>query len=423
MTTLKDFNIERFEGKLNNGIKVVLYHRKNTPISSVAILNSGAKYDPINAYGLNHMIEHMILKNSKQFPVKSSLFDYIQSIGGFCNASTGKDFLKVFVDVADIDNFTHVIDFYRATLNEPLMLRDVFETEKDIIITEEKRNKSNTQRLLQEQVYKLFFGNTPLEHLNVGTEEQIRSFDYENFLVQHKKMFDKSRITFVFSGDISLGNIIENLNALTFFDSNKFKKTDDNFSSDNKENKCGYSLDVPQTNIFFGFNGPKPNSKEDIVLVLIRLMLVGNTTCRISKRLRSEKGLVYTANCGSFGNSEFQAWGVITDCVGTNTQKVIDEIKAVISDLKSNPFTEKELEYAKNFTIKSKKISMQTSASWVNFHANLDSLGIDMTLDTFLNFVEELTLEEIKQVVDKYFDTSSWRLALVGKTNPEDIVI
>jgi len=148
MNIFDDFNITRSEGKLKNGIRVVLYHRPGAPITTTALLKSGSKNDPDSMLGVAHFLEHMIVNGSQEFPTKDLLSEHIESVGGSYDAATWQEYMRVNVEISDKSDYSRVIDIFDSILSGPLMDKKIFENEKQVIIKEIQKNNSNPLKVL-----------------------------------------------------------------------------------------------------------------------------------------------------------------------------------------------------------------------------------------------------------------------------------
>jgi predicted Zn-dependent peptidase len=424
MDTFKSFNVTRSEGKLRNGIKVMLFQRSGAPITTTAILKSGSKYDPDSMFGVAHFLEHMIVNGSQEFPTKDLLAEHIESVGGSYGAKTGQDPMWVNTEVSEKDDYERVVDIFNATLCKPLMDKKVFENEKQVVIKEIQKSNSNPSQLLAKTVRQLFFKNTPFEHQILGDEKSITNLRYEDMMLEYKKLFDKSRITFVASGDISIDELVTRLNTLYFLEGNDFVQKDDVCSISEDKKILATFFDAPQTYICFGVPAPKSFSKELLHLNLLGDILAGGRASRLIKRLRYNKGLVYGVTYGRSGGLEFGSWRISTDTTENKVQEVINEIIEEIKDIRNNGVKDSELEFVKIKRVKSLKRTMQTSNDWVDFHASAEVFSSEIyNINTFVKDIEETTIEDIKLVVDTYLVKNKWQLALCGRTKEESINI
>lgn len=425
MNIFDDFKVIRFKGKLKNGIPVILFYRAGAPITTSAILKSGSKNDPKNMPGLAHFLEHMITNGSPKFPSKDLLAEHIESAGGSYGAATSQDPMWINTEISDKSDYSRVVDIFNATLCEPLMDKKVFENEKNVIIKEIHKSNSNPNQILIKTIRQLFFQGTPFEHQILGDEKSISSLNYGDIMSEHKKLFDESRITFIASGDISLEEILTHLNKLSFLTGNEFILKDASFEVEGGKKILATFFDAPQTHISFGVSAPDSFTKESLHLNILGNILAGGRNSRLTKRLRYDKGLVYSVGFFSrIGGLQFGSWTINTDTTSDKVQEVLDEIIAELKDIQKNGVEESELEFVKSRRIKSLKRTMQTSNDWVDFHAVAEVfLKTPYDINTFVRDTADTTVQDLKQIIDKYFKPDKWQLAMCGRTKEESIRI
>lgn len=423
MNILNTFNVSKYEANLKNGIKVVLFYRAGAPITTNAIISLGSNYDPNGKFGMVHFLEHMIVNGSKDFPNKSLLAEHIESVGGSFGALTGQDYLMVTTEISEKEDYNRVVDIFKATLCDPLFDKDVFENEKKIVIKEINKGKSNPSKILIDTARELFFEGTSFSHPVLGNEKDILALNYSDTVEEYKNIFDKSKITFVASGDISIDELTQNLNKLDFIESNNNTHVFNEVPFSNNKIKSTF-FDVPNEHICFGVLGPKSLTRDSIQLNLLGDILAGGRNSRLTKKLRYEKGLVYSIWYGRLGGQDLGLWGLFTDTDKNTLQNVVNEIIIEIKNIQSNGVTKEELEFVKLRRIKSLKRSTQTSSSWVDFHSIAESFNRkDFSMDFYIKTIKDTTTEDIQNIIAKYLDSDKWKLAICGKTKAEDIKI
>jgi zinc protease len=182
-------------------------------------------------------------------------------------------------------------------------------------------------------------------------------------------------------------------------------------------------FDTPQSHIVFAVPCPNNFTKEMLQLSLIGGILAGGRSARLTKRLRYDKGLVYSVNPMRLGTTERGQWGIATDSSEDKIQEVIDEIIQEIKDLQKDGVKESELEFIKNRTIKSMRRRLQTSRDWVDFYSTEESysknpsVGIEM----YIEMLEQTTTADLKKIIDTYFIPEKWQLILVGRNKADSI--
>lgn len=393
------------------------------PIYTQALLHSGSCFDPKDREGMAHFIEHMIVNGSPKFPSKDLLSEHIESVGGVMGAATNPEIIMVNTEVPDKEDFGRVVDIFEATLCNPLMDEAVFETEKNVVIKEITKSQSNPEKTLLEATSKLLFSNTSFEHRALGSMESVSSITYEEMLGSHNTLFNATRITFIASGDISIDEITRQLDSLPFKTGNPFEKDSTRIETQSVERKNSIFMDLKQTSIFVGFYNAPVFSKEALCIALAGNILASGRTSRLVKILRYKKGLIYTIYPSSYIRLPQSIYGVTTDTSEDKVQIVIDEILKEMKHFNEHGVTEKELDFMKNKLVKSLKRSLQTSSSWVDFHAYGEAFGPNQyrPVNKYAEVVSEITLEEINNAIRKYISPDRMYVSLAGKVMADDI--
>lgn len=82
---------------LNNGLKVIVYHDKTTPLVAFNILyNVGARDENEDRTGFAHLFEHLMFGGSKNVPAFDTV---LQKAGGENNAFTNNDFTNYYITI------------------------------------------------------------------------------------------------------------------------------------------------------------------------------------------------------------------------------------------------------------------------------------------------------------------------------------
>lgn len=137
---------------------------------------------------------------------------------------------------------------------------------------------------------------------------------------------------------------------------------------------------------------------------------------RLQKHLREEQGLAYSVGAGANFDKEF-GWYVCTMGTGAaNFAKARDGILAEMKALNASGPSADELEIAKNSmwgTSLTRRLSRINQA----FYMGIDEyLGLGYDFDaTRITKLRAVTADQVKAAAAKYFDTSNYVIATVGK--------
>src|SRR5690606_38831269 len=157
------------------------------------------------------------------------------------------------------------------------------------------------------------------------------------------------------------------------------------------------------------------NHPDLIDMLILNEILGGYFGSRLMKNIREEKGYTYgiSSSIITLKNEGFFIVG--TDVNKENTQNTIDEIFKEIDILQSTNVPDEELETVKNYMVGSFLSDINTPFALADkfkaVHLN------DMDLQFYKNFIERIntiSAEDIKDIANKHLDAESLRTIVVG---------
>jgi predicted Zn-dependent peptidase len=423
MLTLKDFNVTRESFNLPSDAHVVLFNRPKMPVHILIASIAGSRFDPIGKEGLAHFVEHMLLAGTKTYPTKDLLAGYMENLGGSIGASTGSDQLNIHISLGDPNDTTLAIKLVSDVLLNALFDKTTIEKERGAILRELESEKANPRRMLGEITNSLVYQNTNVGRSILGSAETINSITREDLLGFYKDMTKGSLLTIIVAGDLTkedLQNILESNLALpkgnrpqlgTELPIYRDKVTDYLFFNNESLETC---LSFRTSNIIH---------EDTKALNILGSILAGGRTGVLTKRLRYERGLVYSVGAGNDASFDGGDFGVSTSIDKNTLQEVLDIICSEIKRMSDKGPTEDELCLVKNRLIKSIRTSMQTSGSWVGGHAYRDLYYPNdiWTIEDYLKNIEYVTVGDVKRVAKKYLTTDNWYLSLTGAVDDDFI--
>ena len=194
---------------------------------------------PNDSTGIPHILEHLALCGSKNFPVRDPFFKMIKrSLNTFMNAWTGSDFtgypfstcnekdfnnlLKVYLDACFFPNLKRT-DFnqegYRYEFEEPGNAASALQI-KGVVYNEMKGVMSNADTLFLHKMSEHMFDKSCYHHNNGGDPSEIPLLKYETLKKFHEDNYHPSNSYFLTYGDLDFTHNLEfiNENVLSQFE-------------------------------------------------------------------------------------------------------------------------------------------------------------------------------------------------------------
>ena len=387
---------------LDNGLTVILKKSDVLPLLSVQVwVKTGSIYETEQMNGISHFLEHLVFKGTEKYSV-NQISKKIESYGGIINAGTSKEYTVYYIDIPK-DGIEDAFDILSQLVFHATFIEEELEKERFVVIEEIKRYEDNPGNILYENFNEKLFTLTPYKFRIIGKEENIKNLSRQDIINYYKTHYHPKNMVLSICGDFD-----ENINDLIK------KYFDVKVSSDYippvvllDEEPKGNIFEIKKhkvqhTYFLCGFLGPKIEDKHQYTGDVLSIILGEGISSRLYKILREEKKLVYEIGSGFYtqlGPSIFYISGV---CERKNLEKVIDEINNILTDLRTNGPTEKELEKAKqivltrwyfnNETVHSKSATL----AWWFLFKSLEELNF------YIDNINKVSKEDIKEFLSTY---------------------
>lgn len=429
---------ERHEGRLANGLRIVLFKKPGTKISLLASTVGGGRYDEGVLAGRAHFNEHMITSGTDMYPRPEELAQAIENVGGYFNAYTDEEEMAVDIRVNDISDFPLAMDIASACLTSSIYDPDTIETERKAILQEMSTDDSSLEDRLYTEYQAAFFPNTPLEIPVLGTQKTVSALTKNDLIAQSQEMFVAEKMVLIVSGNIPFDRLMDEAN-----------KSFGALSTGQRIEEAGILPEVikddgivihrfpGEERIAFclGFRTTAMLHPDNAALGVLADIMGGGASL-LMKKLRFDKGtgLVYDASAGILKFSDAGTFTV--DCTTTkeNMQKVFDITTNLLKDIRDNGLPADQIVIAKNRMTKELLGGIETTAAWASVHTSNEVLALRSSVDPNLHafkyplyaYVERLaqvTTEDVRRVAQKYFASDRLRLALCGDVTRKDFKI
>lgn len=281
--------------------------------------------------------------------------------------------------------------------------------------------KDNPSDNIFNYFYDAVFTDHPLSLSILGTRKSLRGLGSDQIRNFFNDNFNLGGIVLSAAGNIKHKDLVEKVkqNILELKEKKFFPKEHAPIQVPRITNiKKIYKGNTEASHICYGGLGCDRLDKDRFPLSLFLNLLGGSMSSRLFQKIREEKGLSYTIFASS---SHYVDTGVIAIYAATspnNVYKVLDLIKEEISDIKLNGIKKSELEIAKENSKGDIVLGVEDISSRM-FRLGKALLvdGKVLTIDEILKKIDQVKLEDINDVVHKYFQTDKMNLVIIGKTS------
>ena len=427
MITLADFGTQRRQATLSNGTRVVVFERPGMPAYLRACFLSGSRFDQEGKEGTAHFLEHMLVAGTKRFPSKDKLAAYIEQLGGIFGAVTSLDTISINTGIGDPADLDKAIEVLHEILFESIFDEKALETERGSVLSELRDRLANPGVMVWDVAKRLIFQGTDLAKSTMGSAQTIGAITRDDITKFYHDYITADRMILVASGGVTLEQVVAGAEARLLLPKSPTSPTDFSRPLPIKRSR---SIDIEsfagkeQIHLVLGFRTAPAHDPDIFALDIIAEVLGGGRASVLSRELRYQRGLVYGANAYQTDFADAGTWAVKTSTSKDKLQDVLDGITAAVRRVADTGLTPEELQFAKEKITKSKRMELQTSVSWVNFHARQQLLSAEpWTLVDYLQGISAVTADDVRRVAQKYFKSDGWYLALCGDVTEDSVKV
>ena len=388
-------------------IKAYLFEDKTNPIIAMSFMfkNSGYASEDKNKLGISKLIEEMLLSgagewNDVQF--KEKLEDNAISIG----FSSGRDdFSGAVLTTGETKELA--FDMLKSVLEKPRFDVDDLVRSKHRLIEALSQQKERHETILKLEFAKELYKNHPYSRNPLGQKETIEKITPDDLKLFMRQNFAKNNLIVGVAGDISadelgvwLDKVFANLPDKT--NMNFVRRPDINFMAKTKD----IQLTTAQNTAMFAVEGVARNDKDFYPLYVANFIFGGSgLTSRLSLLAREKEALTYSIWTTMAVNDKSPLIVGGFSATPQNFERVVQILQREWQNFAKNGATLKEVEEAKKYLIASYNLRFAAIADIADMMLFMqkENLGIDF-LQKRNDYVQAVSLEQVKNVAAKYFD-------------------
>ncbi len=396
---------------LKNGLEIVAIpiNRGSNVITTDIYYKVGSGDEIMGKSGIAHMLEHMNFKSTKH--LKAGEFDKIvKGYGGVNNASTGFDFTHYFIKSSS-KNLPKSLKLF-AELMANLNLKDEeFQTERKVVLEERYWRTDNSP---MGYLYFRLFNNAYLYNsyhwTPIGFIDDIKNWSINDIKAFHKMYYQPKNAIIVVAGDIDPNEV--------------FKESEKYFNNIKNSGKIqrSHQVEPPQDGekniivhkktqvemVALAYHIPDFKNKDQVALSAIGELLSRGKSSRLVKNLVDKKRLANQIFAYNMEDRYPGLFIIIAVCnPGVKGESIKKEILKELGKIKEGKVTKKELEKIKTNTKADFIYSLESSSSVANLYGSYLARGDIKPLLDYEKNINALTLDTIKSVANKYFDTKN----------------
>lgn len=411
METTTSTSLEQLYRKttLPNGLRVITETIPSVRSVSMGVwIFTGSRDEQANEAGINHFIEHMVFKGTRRRRMHQ-IASRLESVGGYINAFTGKEYTCYFARSLD-EHLERAVDVVCDLILDPTFPEKELEKEKAVVLEEIKMYEDAPDDLIFDRFESAIYKDNPLGKPVIGYPDTVKSFSREQLHRYLGSHYVPERMVIAVAGNVDHERVVryvtkafqgmERTNGAA-----KLERSVNGYTPSRHEEE----RPIQQAHLVMGNRGLGMNSSNRIALSVLNTILGGGMSSRLNQNIREKYGYCY--NIYSFVNlyTDTGDFGVY---MGTDPSKVKHSQKLIF----------RELDKLVQKKIGSRLLNQAINQLKGSLMMGLESMSNRMmriarqelffnkyhTLDEIIDNVEQVTAEHIRDVAAELFNAEDF---------------
>lgn len=397
---------------LDNQIPVYTISAGKQPVVRIELIfKAGSWFEKVP--GTSYFATKMLSEGTHRLS-SAQISNEIEKFGGHLDLTSTLDYVVITLESLT-KHLANLLPLLFELINNPSFPEDEFKTLKNIKAQQIRVSKEKTNILASVKFRENLFG----KHHPYGKDLSVK--DVENLHMSDVKEFYNR----YFKGDFEI--IVSGKPS-----ADTFSLLNESFGKNSISKKGAFDtlqvIDASsekitivekkkniQSSIRLGKKLFKKNHPDIIDVLVLNEILGGYFGSRLMKNIREDKGYTYgiSSSLITLKNEGFFIIG--TDVNKENTQDTINEIFREIEILQNSLVPEQELENVKNYMIGSFLSDINTPFALSDKFKSVHLNGMDYSYyDKYIERINNITAEEIKNIAIKYLDKETISTVVVG---------
>ncbi len=397
--------------KTSSAPRITILPREFGSVSVTIGFNKGAFDQPADKIGLAHFAEHLIIKESVNYPDLHTVDSKLTALGVDYNAQTSIFMTLVKINVPDSTDLYTVLDIFLDKIFNPLLTQDRIDKERRAIITELRSRKQNIGGYGPLLASNALVGLESTDYsFTGGSEAIIKSITREDITKYIKSSYTKENMQIFVAGavdSVAVQDYLENKlqsysSSVDLLKTKPYFKLDKSCSIAMKNPDPDSKLDISQD--IFPFRATTP--KDMACLQVLRRYLTGPRSALLSRVLRSQKGLIYGVRNWPIYSPYNDYLVLAYEAAHENLAKFTRAKQDIYAELSKGQIDPELFKATRESIIKSTNKLFESTDVLVDFWSIYQLSGKTFGYDEVYTAIKKLSLQDLIKFSKSVFKTS-----------------
>ncbi len=402
------------------GIEAYLINEPSIPFMSLSMrFAGGAISDPDGKEGVANLVS--VLLDEGAGDLDSQAFQTeLEDLAIHLSFSAGRDSFSGDLKTLT-ENRERAFELLRLAINEPRFDVDPVERMQSQIQAGLRRRLDDPDRLASRAWFERAFGDHVYARPVEGTIETVGTIAVDDLRGFIENRLARDNLLIGVAGDITadeLGPLLDHAFGALPATAKTLPRTP---VTPEESGLTVIRQDVPQSKVLFGQKGMEREDPDFYAAYVANHILGGGGfTSRLTKEIREERGLAYSVYSYLYPTDLAPIWLGGLGTSNASVGQALDLVQIEIQRMADGDISEEELLDAKTYLTGSFPLRLTSNDRIAGLLVSMqvNDLGIDY-LDKRNDFIEAVTIEDLKAVAARLYDPDNLLTVVVG--NPPDI--
>ncbi len=418
LVTTVHIRADVFHTTLDHGLTVLIEEHHANPIVSVQVfVRTGSIHEQeYLGSGISHFFEHIISGGTTSNRTEEESRRILETIGNNSNAYTTTDHTAYYIHTTS-DHWTTALDLLADWMLNSEITETEFLREKGVVQREIEQGLDNPQRRLFQLARETRYKVHPARYPVIGYPELVQKVSRDDLLTYYRRMYAPNNMILVVVGDVDTHDALAQIRKAFGTGERRHLPA---LSLPQEPPQVGVrtaaaEMDITQAHMSLAFRTIPLIHPDLYPLDVLSYILSNGESSRLAKRLKHEQQLVYRIRSGSFtphyAPGSLSVWATLEP---TALEAAETAILKELYRLRDELVSPAELARAKKQKISEHIFGRQS------VQGRARSIGIDMLSthdpnfgDTYVEHIQKVTAESIREVARRYFREDARSLVIV----------
>lgn len=402
---------------LDNGLRVVLAPMENSEAITIQVLvGIGSRYEPKKINGISHFLEHLFFKGTKSRPNAGDISKELDKIGASHSAFTSKETTGFWVK-SSVKDFDIGLDVVSDILLEPLFKKEEIGKERGVILQEINMIEDLPQNKVFNMLYEIMYGNQPMGRPISGTKESVKNIKRSDIVTYKKNNYTGGNMVAVVAGGIDPKTALKKIEkAFKKLKRGKQKLGDKTRVLQKSPAVKFLNKKLDQSHLAIGLRAYDMFDERRYALSVLSVILGENASSRLFMEIREKLGLAYYVGSMFLMQIDTGLLAIRAGVSHDNLEKSSGKILEILSDLRRNGVSKKELEDAKSFIRGQMALGLETSDQVADFYGEQELFYKKILQpEEILKKLEKVSQNDILRVARDIFRPDKINMVVIGQ--------